>query len=315
MRIRKVHILSGLAILLLSQFGSARAAELRYIRIGEHKGFTRIVFEFRGSALFENPVIANKGKFSVVFPDTTTTLPRQILGETTKRVKAIEFIKKKASLVANVVLSFPYFKIKSFSLSDPTRVILDINRSDKPPKNIVRKEPLSNGSPLRPLVETQEKGERISNAPAALMQKKGTATVESTKAARKPDDVTNKHPSEKAVLKTAQQTPQQVAPQVGGGTSGKGVQKPTVQETAPVALSEEGQTSLVSSFRNLQMYLLLALTVFSLTIVALLFFIVFGKKQKLDQTKSTEGMDWATQESMAEIDTQIEDELKKIGQS
>ena len=314
MRIRKVLILSGLAILLLSQFGSARAAELRYIRIGEHKGFTRIVFEFRGSALFENPVIADKGKFSVVFTDTTTTLPRQILGETTKRVKGIEFVKKEASLVANVALSFPYFKIKSFSLSDPTRVILDINRSDKPPKSIMRKEPPSKGSLSRPLVETQEKGERISNAPAALMQKKGTATVESTKAARKPDDVTNKHPSEKAVLKTAQQTPQQVAPQVGG-TSEKGVQKPMVQETAPVALSEEGQTALVSSFRNFQMYLLLALTVFSLTIVALLFFMVFGKKQKLDQTKSTLGMDWATEESMAEIDTQIEDELKKIGQS
>ncbi len=312
MHIRKVLILAGLAVLLLSQFSSARAAELRYIRIGEHKDFTRIVFEFRGSALFENPVITDKGKFSMVFSDTTTTLPRLIPGETTKRIKTIEFINNEAHLIANIALSFPYFKIKSFSLSDPMRVVLDINRLDKPPEGIVRKEPLSRGSHSRPLVETQEKEQEISNAPA-LMQKKGIAAVASTGADRKPDDVTNKNPSGKVAPKTVQQTPQQVMPQVGG-TSGKGVQEPTVQETAPVALPEGGQPPLFSSFRNLQTYLLLALTVFSLIIIALLFFIVFGKKQKLNQTKSTLGMDWATQERMEELDTQIEDELKKIGQ-
>ena len=310
---RKILILAGLAVLLLSQFGSAEAAELRYIRIGEHKGFTRIVFEFRGSALFENPVIAEKGKFSVIFSDATTTLPRQILGETTKRVKAVGFTNKGTSLVADIVLSFPYFKIKSFPLSDPMRVVLDIKRLDKPPEGIVRKKPQSKGSSAQPLVETQEKGEAISNTPA-LMQKKDIAIVEPTKDAGNPDDATNKHPSGKATQKTAHQTPQQVVLKEEV-ISGEEAQKPTAQETVPEILPEEGQPPFFSGFRNLQTSLLLALTLLSFTIVMLLLFVVFGKKQKVDQTKSTLGMDWATQERMAEIDTQIEDELKKIGQS
>ena len=115
-------ILIGAAIVFFLRLGSAEAAKLRYIRIGEHETFTRIVFEFPGPVRFKDPVIKGKGKLYVVFLDTTTALPQQIPCETTKQVDSIEFVQQESHLTANVVFSFPYFRLKSFSLSKPVNL-------------------------------------------------------------------------------------------------------------------------------------------------------------------------------------------------
>lgn len=61
---------------------TAMAADLKYIRIGEHKDFTRIVFEFRGTVSFKKPEVKGKGNVAVVFLNTKTTLPKKIVSET-----------------------------------------------------------------------------------------------------------------------------------------------------------------------------------------------------------------------------------------
>ena len=147
----------GCVVLFLCQVGSARGAQLRYIRIGEHEGFTRIVFEFRGSAVFEKPQVKGKGELSVVFPDTTTALPRQISTETTKRVDAITFVQQDARLMVNITVRFPYFTLKPFALSNPERVVLDVYQTSTPPKDAV----VASGQrpPERVLAETAKEKE------------------------------------------------------------------------------------------------------------------------------------------------------------
>jgi hypothetical protein len=132
------------ALLLMLQSGGAHAANLKYVRTAKHQDFTRIVFEFRNAAQFKEPVIYGEGKFSVAFPDSTTVLPRRILYKTTRiqLVHSIEFIQKGTLLTAGIKLSFPYFKLKAFSLPGPDRVVIDAYLITPPPSEIVPEESL-----------------------------------------------------------------------------------------------------------------------------------------------------------------------------
>ena len=132
------------ALLLMLQSGGAHAANLKYVRTAKHQDFTRIVFEFRNAAQFKEPVIYGDGKFSVAFPDSTTVLPRRILYKTTRiqLVHSIEFIQKGTLLTAGIKLSFPYFKLKAFSLPGPDRVVIDAYLITPPPSEIVPEESL-----------------------------------------------------------------------------------------------------------------------------------------------------------------------------
>ena len=142
------HMKSGLtmiaALLFMLQSGGTQAASLKYVRTAKHQDFTRIVFEFQNAAQFEEPVIDGKGKFSVVFLDSTTVLPRQILYNATQiqPVRSIEFVQEKTLLTAGIKLSFPYFKLKAFSLSGPDRVVIDAYLITPPTQEILPEESL-----------------------------------------------------------------------------------------------------------------------------------------------------------------------------
>jgi hypothetical protein len=114
--------------------GWAQAADLKYVRAGEHGSFTRIVFEFEGMVRSTEPTIIGRGIFNVIFFDMTTALPRQILNNTTKGIQSVELIQEKSRLTANITLSFPDFKLKTFSLSNPDRFIIDAYRMSSLPK-------------------------------------------------------------------------------------------------------------------------------------------------------------------------------------
>jgi hypothetical protein len=141
---KSVLTIIAAVVLLMLQSGEAQAANLKYVRTAKHQDFTRIVFEFQNTARFNKPVIDGEGKFSVVFPDSTTVLPRRILYKTTQiqPVHSIEFIQKGTLLTAGIKLSFPYFKLKVFSLPGPDRVVIDAYLITPPPKEVVTEESL-----------------------------------------------------------------------------------------------------------------------------------------------------------------------------
>ena len=132
------------AVLLMLQTAETQAANLKYVRTAKHQDFTRMVFEFQSPAQFKEPVIDGKGKFTVVFPDSTTVLPRQILYKKTQiqPLRSIEFIQKGTLLTAGIKLSFPYFKLKAFSLSHPDRVVIDAYLITSPTREVVPDESL-----------------------------------------------------------------------------------------------------------------------------------------------------------------------------
>jgi hypothetical protein len=137
--------------------GWAQAADLKYVRAGEHGSFTRVVFEFQGMVRSAAPTIIGRGNFNVIFFDMTTALPRQILNKTTKGIQSVELIQKESRLTANITLSFPYFKLKTFSLSNPDRFIIDAYRMSSPPKTSALEESLQ----AEPLDDAPDKEELL----------------------------------------------------------------------------------------------------------------------------------------------------------
>ena len=151
---------SGLTLIVTVIFswlplGWAQAADLKYVRAGEHGSFTRVVFEFQGMVRSTAPTIIGKGNFNVIFFDMTTALPRQVLNKTTKGIQSVELIQEESRLTANITLSFPYFKLKTFSLLNPDRFIIDAYRMSSPPKTSVLEESLQAG-PLNDTPDTEE---------------------------------------------------------------------------------------------------------------------------------------------------------------
>ena len=181
------------AVLLMLQVAETQAANLKYVRTAKHQDFTRIVFEFQNPAQFKEPVIDGKGKFTVVFPDSTTVLPRQILYKKTRirPVRSIEFIQKGPLLTAGITLSFPYFKLKSFSLSGPDRVVIDAYLITPPTKEVVPEESLHAKPSVKESKEPETKEPKA--MPEESSEKELTELV-----TKQPTDIPEKSPEKES---------------------------------------------------------------------------------------------------------------------
>jgi tetratricopeptide (TPR) repeat protein len=113
------------AVLLLLHVGPSEAAVLKHVRIGEHEAFTRLVFQFGDSVRFNQRSTKDMKRVSIAFPNATTSLPRSIECATTARIETINFVQDDAQLVAQITLSSPALRIKSFSLNAPARIVVD----------------------------------------------------------------------------------------------------------------------------------------------------------------------------------------------
>jgi len=114
---------------------------LTSIRTEEHENITRVVFEFQNAVQVKDPKIKDKGKFSIQFLDSSTNLdPLTVYWtDSLQKVQSIKFIKDNPNLTANVTLTFPYFRLKSFYFSDPDRVVVDAYSISAPTKDAVSK--------------------------------------------------------------------------------------------------------------------------------------------------------------------------------
>jgi hypothetical protein len=254
---------------------SLRAAELRYIRIGEHKDYTRIVFEFRGAVAFEKPHIEGKGKAAIVFADTQTVLPKQILSETTKRVNAITFIPQQPHLAVEITFPFPYFEINAFSLKDPERVVLDVTETKTAPhgaiseksieKKAPRRQPEDVGAPKKPPeneTASTPNPPLVEPMPAGL--EKPTQPVQAAGETPSPAPPASSPPSVTGELKPVAEE------QAGNLDIGMTTSETSGQQEPAAAVTNESA---------LQAHLLIILVAVSIVIVALLIFIIFWKRK------------------------------------
>jgi len=172
-------------VLFIFQFGEAQAVNLKYVRTAKHHNFTRIVFEFEKPARFNDPVIDGEGKFSMVFPDSTTVLPPQILYKTTRiqLVHSIELIQKGTLLTAGIKLTFPYFKLKTFSLPGPDRVVIDAYLMTPPPVEDMLEESLHAGPSSKELKGPETKKPKVIQEKSPVKETKVPASPTKTQSA------------------------------------------------------------------------------------------------------------------------------------
>lgn len=282
-------ILIAAVVFTLSQPVWAKAANLKDVRTGKHEKFTRIVFEFKDNVLFENPEIKGKGNFSVIFLDSSTTLPRLTLFKTgpIQLVQSIEFVQQKSNLIANVRLSFPYFILKSFPLSGPNRIVIDAYQVSSTPEKSESNESLLE----KPLTETSTTPEEkeLKNAPQIVLEKEdGSQTI--TPSGVETSELKETQPSEKVFSsKVANQMPEK---HIGSPSSDSG----------------SGMT---------QIYLLAVLNVLTTVIVVLMIFTLLKKKHTIDYGHLFEIMEFikTSDENIETIDAQLKNAFKEYDES
>jgi hypothetical protein len=287
MKLRLMLIIA--AGLLLVRYEWAFAADLSHVRTGKHENFARIVFEFQSGVQFKSPEIKGEGKFSLVFLNSTTNLPRLTQYKTgkTQLVRSVEFAGQNSNLTAVVKLAFPYFILKSYALSAPDRIVVDAYWMSSPSENSEQKKSLTEESVTEPAGSRDKK-----EAKNILQNTPGKAAVET---AAKPLT------AEKPLMKDSQ-------------TSKNAFSNKTSNQ-----VSEEKKTSPPPprESNTAQTYLLAVLDVIAACIVVLLIFTIFSKKQTINIGHLCEILDFikTSDQSIADIDTQIQNAFKKYDQS
>ena len=287
----KLRIMLIVAVVFaLSQFGWAQAANLKDVRTGRHEKFTRVVFEFQDNVLFESPEIKGKGKFSVVFLDSSTTLPRLTLLKTgpLQPVHSIEFVRQKSNLMANIRLSFPYFILKAFFLSSPNRIVVDAYQMSSPPEKSKQKEFVRE----KPLTETPTAPEKIvlkNNAPQKVLEKTaGSPSI--TPSGTKKSESNQTQPPEKVL-----------SSKVSNQTSEKSIESPS---------SSNGNAMT-------QIYLLAVLNVLTSVIVVLMIFTLLKKRHIIDFGHLPEIIEFmkTSDKNIETIDAQLKNAFKEYDES
>jgi hypothetical protein len=282
------YILIAAVVFTLSQLGWAQAANLSYVRTGKHQKFTRVVFEFQDDVLFESPETKGKGKFSVVFLDSSTTLPSLTLFKTgpVQLVQSVEFVRQKSNLIANVQLSFPYFILKAFPLSGPNRIVVDAYQLSSPPEKSEPEESLGE----KALTETSEAPEEkeLKNAPQKDLEK----------AANRPS--TTSLGAEKSGLKETPPPEQALSKNVSN-------QIPEKHVESPMFTNGNAMT---------QIYLLAVLNVLTSVIVVLMIFTLLKKRQTIDLGHLFEIMEFIkkSDKSIENIDARLKNAFKEYDQ-
>ena len=287
------------------------AAKLRYVKIGEHETYTRVVFEFKEPVQFDIPQLKPGGRFSVVFVDTTTALPRQITLDATERVESIEFEQRESNLSAVVAMSFLQFRIKPFSLTDPERLVVDVYPV-KPPADtaqgniVLKKMVFKDTTEDLPDPEIPFAGETL---PAAAVEDAAPAVDGESQPER---DV-----REDAALPPAVET-EETAPAAMAAPAPDPAPEPAAdnpgQSRIDSARFSKPAVAARAAEENLQAFLMPVLIALSVIIVLLLALIIFQKKRLPAPQASETGLDAlkTNEDIIAAINERINREIQKF---
>jgi len=312
MKIRLV--LAGLISLFFIQVAPGEGAELRYIRIGEHKAYTRIVFEFRGAAIFKEPVVQGKGAFSVVFENTNTALPEQIASETSKRVGLIRFVQEESHLAANITVTFPYFDIKAFALQNPDRVVLDVNPLSEPPPGVVFEEKLEKASTAEPVSATPENPGMESGKEAKTDVENSAVQTIATGGAISPERPIAAEPNTPAqVLAPPPQADTIPTTNTGAAVAVHPVGPEAVEDAESPPASPVAPLPAQATGGGLQTMLLVVLLGVSVVIVGLLSVLIFRKRQVAESKEGLVERRDDRDDSIKAIDARLRKALSRIG--
>jgi hypothetical protein len=115
-----------LAAALLLRPCPATAEQLLDVRIGEYEGYTRVVFEVDTPSAQPRIDIDAKGHLWVDFDHTAVHLVRKIPVKRSRHIDTIQFWQREGHLSTVLKLDYPQYRFKTFSLDNPSRVVVDI---------------------------------------------------------------------------------------------------------------------------------------------------------------------------------------------
>lgn len=292
-------------ILFWFPFRSVQAAQLKVARTGEHGAFTRIVFEFKGVVRSKKPIITGRGKFYVVFPGSTQARPRRLLDKTTRGIRAVRFIQKKSFLSASITLSFPYFRLKTFYLSNPDRVVIDAYRMTSPPEEIVPKESPHAEPIASVLIGPAKKKQATLKIKSSKAVQKNNFKHQPKDSQRSPTDTTGQ-PNAKTSVKSPKQTESSIK-----------VSETLGQNKGKVSVNKDESTLFFTKNYNVYTYVLLFLNIFTVIVVALLAFNLLKRRSGSDSEHLGEMLNFlkTTDDRVLTLDNMIKRELKKLNQN
>jgi hypothetical protein len=295
-----------LLILFIWMAGSASAAKLQEIRTGKKSGFTRLVFQFEAPSRFQVKEQVAANQLAFVFFETTSGLlgTNQNPSDT---VKTIAVQQNGPDLDVVVVLSAPGYRLKTFTLTEPHRVVFDLYPVAAEASLVV----------LNKLVvkASVEEGKAIDAPPPpaedlkpAPAEPKPAPAEEAPIAAREaPPPAPEPEPEAIAPVKVTPAT----------GTPEKKTQAATVpaQPTGALAGDQTRPESkpLSAAFGNFQRNLIVVLGGISIIILALVGFLLLQKRSNAEKTQPFEtGQELkTTADIMASIDARIREKFKQ----
>ena len=104
----------------------ASAATLQEIRIGKKSDFTRLVFQFEAPPRFQVKANAAPNELYLTFLETSSGLLQSKQNKFSAPVKNIAVHQDGPNLVAVAALSVPSYRLKTFTLTEPHRVVFDL---------------------------------------------------------------------------------------------------------------------------------------------------------------------------------------------
>ena len=284
------YIWMGICVIVVicwAGIASAVGILLKDVRLGEHEDFTRIVFEFDGASAYHIPEIGGDGVAVVVFTDSSigTVRPLKGLREQYRLIDSIKFLKNEKHLTATIVARSQNFVIRSFSLVNPDRVVVDLY--------------WSNGTSPVPVIvaagEPEDRHESAAIREEAALPKTREIEQATTNGNIQPETASRVSRSETAVKTMVQ-----------GEISGGG----TISNEIGPRMAYTGYDRIQTAL----MILLVVLNLFSIAILAILTVSVL-RWRRWNAFSEGEPVSPLLEDNIISIDTKIQEELKKYKRS
>jgi len=303
----KPFILSFL-ILLTFLGRPATASVLQEIRTGKYSDFTRLVFQFEAPVRFQVQDDERAGKFTITFMNTTSVLPENRLREFSAPIESVDIKRSGQHLVAAVALSFSRYGLKSFTLTGPDRIVLDLYPEMDSKSRVVLNEIVIKESIKTKPIEDQSGAQASGQNAGTLKQEKREksvppATGQPAVPLAKQEVEASAQPPEPSTMKTASSAKKQLQPVVVTPATQKKDDTVTVR---PVVKTGKFQQNLITILAGI-----------SIIILALVGFLLFQKKNAAEKTAHVEaGKELkTTADIMASIDAKIKEKFKQYKES
>lgn len=254
----------------------ASAAKLQKIRTGKKSGFTRLVFQFEAAPRFQVIDKAAADELSLLFLETTPGFLQPKQGYSAP-VETIAIQQDGPHLKVLVSLSNPGHRLKTFTLTEPHRVVFDLYPA----------------AAAEPLVVLNKLVIRESVEPEPPTKKPAPPAGESEPAAIGPSQI----PA--TVNKPAAMEPDTKAPE------------PALPAKAAPATPEN--KPLTALFGKFQQNLILVLAGISIVILTLVGFLLLQKRNNAEKNQPIEARQElkTTADIMASIDARIKEKFKQ----